>query len=220
MRLRRFSFVGPADGGTNAMELLLRVSEALDRVIVRAGKIAAWAGLALIAVTVFDVITRRFLVLGSTKLQELEWHFHVVLFAFCLGYAYLKDAHVRIDLVRERLSERAQWWLEIAGCVLFVLPFCSLVVWYGVDFVERSFATSEVSASATGLTHRWIIKSAIPTGFVLLALAAVAILLRKLVELFGPGDLRRKVHKIEETEAEHVEGSLPPELQDREERRQ
>ena len=33
---------------------------------------AAWAGVALIAVTIFDVITRRFFVLGSTKLQELE----------------------------------------------------------------------------------------------------------------------------------------------------
>lgn len=201
------------------MERLIRVSEGLDRVIVRIGKIAAWAGLALIAVTIFDVITRRFLVLGSTKLQELEWHLHVILFAFCLGYAYLKDAHVRIDLVREQLSMRVQWWLEILGCLLFLLPFCGLVVWYGIDFVERSFATNEVSASATGLTHRWIIKSAIPLGFTLLALAAVAILLRKLVELFGPEELRRRVHNIEEAEAEHLEDIVPPELQDSEERR-
>lgn len=201
------------------MERLVRVSEGLDRVIVRIGKIAAWAGLALIAVTIFDVITRRFLVLGSTKLQELEWHLHVILFAFCLGYAYLKDAHVRIDLVREQLSMRVQWWLEILGCLLFLLPFCGLVVWYGIDFVERSFATNEVSASATGLTHRWIIKSSIPLGFTLLALAAVAILLRKLVELFGPEELRRRVHNIEEAEAEHLEDIVPPELQDSEERR-
>lgn len=201
------------------MERLVRVSEGLDRVIVRIGKIAAWAGLALIAVTIFDVITRRFLVLGSTKLQELEWHLHVILFAFCLGYAYLKDAHVRIDLVREQLSMRVQWWLEILGCLLFLLPFCGLVVWYGIDFVERSFATNEVSASATGLTHRWIIKSSIPLGFTLLALAAVAILLRKLVELFGPEELRRRVHNIEEAEAEHLDDIVPPELQDSEERR-
>jgi TRAP-type mannitol/chloroaromatic compound transport system permease small subunit len=197
------------------MELLTRVSEGLDRVIVRIGKIAAWAGLALILVTIFDVVTRRFLVLGSTKLQELEWHFHVILFAFCLGYAYLKDAHVRIDLVREKLSERAQWWIEVAGCLLFLLPFCGMVVWYGIDFTERSFATAEVSASATGLTHRWIIKSVIPIGFTILGLAGLAILLRKIVELFGPEDLRRKVHEIEEAEAEHLDEVAPPELFER-----
>lgn len=194
------------------MELLVRVSEGLDRVIVKIGKIAAWAGLALIAVTIFDVVTRRFLVLGSTKLQELEWHFHVILFAFCLGYAYLKDAHVRIDLVREKLSERTQWWIEVAGCVLFLIPYCGLIVWFGIDFVERSYATSEISASATGLTHRWIIKTTIPIGFAILGLAGFAVLLRKLVELFGPEELRRKVHEIEEAEVEHLVDVAPPEL--------
>jgi TRAP-type mannitol/chloroaromatic compound transport system permease small subunit len=197
------------------MELLIRVSEGLDRVIIKVGKLAAWAGLALILTTIFDVVTRRFFVLGSTKLQEAEWHFHVILFAFCLGYAYLKDAHVRIDLVREKLSERTQWWIEVAGCLLFLLPYCAMVVYYGINFTERSFATSEVSASATGLSYRWAIKAAIPIGFTILGLAGIAVLLRKIVELFGPEELRRKVHQIEEAETEHLDDVVPPELLDR-----
>jgi len=197
------------------MELLIRVSEGLDRFIIKVGKVAAWAGLALILITIFDVVTRRFFVLGSTKLQEAEWHFHVILFAFCLGYAYLKDAHVRIDLVREKLSERTQWWIEVAGCLLFLLPYCAMVVYYGINFTERSFATSEVSASATGLSYRWAIKAAIPIGFTILGLAGIAVLLRKIVELFGPEELRRKVHQIEEAEVEHLDDVVPPELLDR-----
>ena len=197
------------------MELLIRVSEGLDRVIIKIGKLAAWAGLALILITIFDVVTRRFFVLGSTKLQEAEWHFHVILFAFCLGYAYLKDAHVRIDLVREKLSERTQWWIEVAGCLLFLLPYCAMVVYYGINFTERSFATSEVSASATGLSYRWAIKAVIPIGFTILGLAGIAVLLRKIVELFGPEELRRKVHQIEEAEVEHLDDVVPPELLDR-----
>ena len=157
-------------------------------------------------------MTRRFLVLGSTKLQEAEWHFHVILFAFCLGYAYLKDAHVRIDLVREKLSERTQWWIEVAGCLLFLLPYCGLVIWFGINFTERSFATSEISASATGLTHRWLIKAVIPIGFTILALSGITTLLRKFVELFGPEDLSRKIHEIEEAEVEHLDDIVPPEL--------
>ncbi|WP_299398085.1 TRAP transporter small permease subunit [Pelagibius sp.] len=191
------------------MELLMRVSEGLDRIIVKVGKIAAWAGLLLILVTVFDVVTRRFFVLGSTKLQELEWHLHTILFAFCLGFAYLKDAHVRIDLVRENLSERTQWWIELAGCLLFLIPYCVLVIYFSIDYTYKSFVSNEVSASATGLTHRWIIKSAIPLGFTLLALSGVAVVLRKIVELFGPEDLREKVHDIEEAEAEHLDQMTP-----------
>ncbi|WP_422367922.1 TRAP transporter small permease subunit [Pelagibius sp.] len=202
------------------MEVLIRVSEGLDRVITKVGKIAAWAGLILILITVFDVVTRRFFVLGSTKLQELEWHFHTILFAFCLGFAYLKDAHVRIDLLRENLSERTRWWIELAGCLLFLIPYCALVIYFSVEYTYKSFATSEVSASATGLTHRWIIKSAIPLGFTFLALSGVAVVLRKIVELFGPPPLREKVHDTEEAEAEHLEDAVRPILddQDREQR--
>ena len=187
------------------MEFLVRCSEAIDGLLTRIAKVAAWAGVALIAVTIFDVITRRFFVLGSTKLQELEWHFHVILFGFLLGYAYLKDAHVRIDLLRERLPERAQWWIELLGCLLFLIPYCALVVYFSLDFVHRSFVDNEVSSAATGLSHRWIIKSVLPIGFTLLGLSGLVIVLRKLVELFGPPDLRARVQNIEDSEIEHLE---------------
>lgn len=187
------------------MELLVKISDGIDAALGRIARVAAWAGVALILVTVFDVVTRRFLVLGSTKLQELEWHLHVVLFVFLIGYAYLKDSHVRIDLVRERLSLRAQWWIELIGCLFFLLPYCALVVWLGIDFAYRSFAIDEVSASATGLSHRWIIKACLPLGFLLLGLAGFTVALRKLVELFGPEELRRRVRGLEAEEAEHLD---------------
>jgi TRAP-type mannitol/chloroaromatic compound transport system permease small subunit len=187
------------------MEFLAKLSDRIDWTLTRIAKIAAWAGVVLIGVTIFDVITRRFLVLGSTKLQEFEWHMHVVLFGLLIGFAYLKDAHVRIDLVRERLSERTRWWIELLGCVLFLLPYCALVVYFSYDFAVRSFMNQEISASATGLTHRWIIKSVIPIGFGLLALAGLAVLFRKLVELFGPPELSTRVHQVEEAEMEHLD---------------
>lgn len=187
------------------MERLIRISDGIDRLLTWIARVAAWAGVGLIATTIFDVVTRRFLVLGSTKLQEFEWHMHVVLFGFLIGFAYLKDAHVRIDLVRERLSERTQWWIELLGCLVFLLPYCALVIYYSYDFALRSYLTDEISASATGLTHRWIIKSVIPIGFGLLGLGGIAVVLRKVVELFGPQDLRRKVYEIEEAEIEHLD---------------
>ncbi|MGI9305656.1 MAG: TRAP transporter small permease subunit, partial [Gammaproteobacteria bacterium] len=187
------------------MEWLVRLSDLLDRWITWIGRAAAWTSLALIAVILFDVVTRRFLVLGSTKLQELEWHIHAVLFMFCLGFAYLKDAHVRIDLVRERLSQRTQWWIELLGCLLFLIPYCCVILYFGVDWWHRSFEMNEASDSATGLPYRWIIKIALPLGFTLLLLATLVVLARKFIELFGPRELRSRVSQIEEEEFEHLD---------------
>ena len=75
-----------------------------------------------------------------------------------------------------------------------------LIVYFSYDFWERSFLANESSSAATGLPYRWIIKAALPLGFTLLGLAGLAVILRKIVELFGPPDLRNKVHDIEDAE--------------------
>jgi len=187
------------------MKLLLRLDEFVESIIVGIGRVAAWVAILLMTVIVFDVITRRFLVLGSTKLQDLEWHIHAVLFLFCLGYAYLKDAHVRIDLVRERLSDRTKLWIELIGCALFLIPYTVIVIYYGVDWWHRSFIQNEMAESATGLPFRWIIKAALPIGFVLLLISAVGMAFRKLVQLFAPDELKQIVNEREKVETIHLD---------------
>lgn len=188
-----------------AMEHLVTFSDFLDRWMTRIGIAASWVAIPLIAIILFDVVTRRFLVLGSTKLQELEWHLHTVLFTFCFGYAYLRDSHVRIELIHERLSQRAKWWVELMGCLLFLIPFCLIVLYHGSEWWARSFAIGEVSDSATGLPYRWVIKLALPLGFTFLLLSTVAILLRKTVQLFGPSDLCDRITAIEAQRSKHID---------------
>ena len=169
------------------------------------GRVTAWVSILLMFVILFDVITRRFLVLGSTKLQELEWHIHSVLFLFCLGYCYLKDAHVRIDLVRERLSVRTKLWIELVGCLLFLIPYTLLVINYGIDWWYRSFSINETAASATGLPFRWIIKAALPIGFAVLLISGITTATRKALQLFGPMEMREQLLAREEREVIHLD---------------
>ena len=187
------------------MKFLLRLDEIAESLVVGIGRIAAWSAVLLMIVIVFDVITRRFFVLGSTKLQDLEWHLHAILFLFCLGYAYLKDAHVRIDLVREQLSDRAKLWIELIGCLLFLIPYTIIVIYYGVDWWHRSFIQNEMAESATGLPFRWIIKAALPIAFVVLLISAVGMAFRKLVQLFAPEELRQIVNERERVETVHLD---------------
>jgi len=149
------------------------------------GRSAAWIIVALIAVIITDVTLRNWFVIGSTKLQELEWHLHGALFLLALGWAYNRNAHVRIELLSEHWAPRTKAWLELAGCCIFLLPYIGAVIWFGLDYVAYSIEYNESSPSATGLADRWLIKAAIPVGFAGLGCAAVSKTLQAIIFLFG-----------------------------------
>jgi TRAP-type mannitol/chloroaromatic compound transport system permease small subunit len=188
------------EGGSAFM---LSESEALARLTSRIGVVAALLYVPMILIIVYDVFQRKYLdidpdftrtawyqLFTSTRLQEMEWHLHAVLFLACLGFAYVRDAHVRIELVSERLRPRTRVWIELLGCFLFLLPYCYVVVLYGFDLARNSFNILERSSAQTGLEYRFIIKSFLPFGFLLLALAGVSVALKCIVYLFGPGALQ------------------------------
>ena len=160
---------------------LLKISIFLQNVVSYIGKLGSWLALPLIFIIMFDIITRRFFILGSTKLQEMEWHLHTALFLLVLGYAYIKNSHVRIEIVREKYSAVLKSIFEILGILLFLIPYTIMVIFYGIDFVNRSYELKEVSSALTGLSHRWIIKSFIPLGMFLLLIAGFSILIRNIV---------------------------------------
>ena len=193
------------------METLVRISAGLDRATQAVGQLAKWLILPLIAVTIYDVVTRKFFgfqfwlsgyvgdALNSTKLQELEWHFHTALFALCLGFGYLRNAHVRIDLVSEKLKPRWRVWIEFLGCVVFLLPYCVVIIYFAYNFALDAYLQHEISASLIGLPYRWIIKSVLFVGFVFALLAGISVMLREFVVLFGPREVADRVRPIEPT---------------------
>ena len=206
----------------------LRVSDGLRRFIDAVGRGASWLFLPLILITVFDVTARKLVwiqiwlvdtfgrVFESTFLQELEWHFHTGLFALVLGYGYICNSHVRVDLIRENLAFRKKAWIEFMGLTFFLLPFCTLVIWFAVNYAYSSYEVGEISASQVGLSHRWIIKSVLVFGLILAALAGIAVWLQVAIVLWGPRDLRFDLMTLDwpEEEGARIEGKKRIELEE------
>ena len=182
------------------MQALARLGDGLARIAIAAGRLGSWACVPLVVLILVDVISRRFFGTGSTMLQELEWHFHAVLFLLCLGYAYIRNAHVRIDLVREHMTERGRNLLELLGFLFVLLPFCAIMIWYSADIAWRAFEQGEGSPNPGGTTHWWIIKSAVPVGLLLLLLAGAAVAIRKALILFAPEAMVGRIVERERVE--------------------
>ena len=155
-----------------------RLSRVVDGWIIHIGKAVSWIWLILLGVIMLNVVMRYLFSEGSIELEELQWHLYSVGFLIGMSYAYQADAHVRVDVLHERLRPRLKAWIELYGTLLLLIPFILLIVIHGIPFVTSSFAVNEVSSSPGGLPNRWLIKAALPFGFGLLALAVLARLSR------------------------------------------
>ncbi|HSM40054.1 MAG TPA: TRAP transporter small permease subunit [Afifellaceae bacterium] len=172
------------------MQSLLGVSAAIDRVLTIIGRIGAWAGIMLVAVVCYDVVTRYFGVpkpfgLNSTQIQESEYWLHAYLFALVIGYAYIRQAHVRIDLIRDRVSLKSKFLIEMLGCIFFCIPYAVLATYLSWGYFLQSYDSGEASKSVIGLTHIWLLKISMPIMFALLGLAGISILIKAIAGFRG-----------------------------------
>ena len=162
-----------------------RVSRAIDRFVRRVGEAISWTWLALLGVIALNVTLRYAFGSGRIELEELQWHLYSVGFLLGIPYAFAADAHIRVDVLRDRMSRRTQAWIELYGILLLLLPFVALVGVFAIPFVGESWSSAEISPSPGGLPLRWLIKSALLLGFALLGLAGISRLLRVWSLLFG-----------------------------------
>jgi len=102
-----------------------------------------------------------------------------------LGYAYLMQAHVRIDLVRERLGIRKKYLLEMFGCLAFLIPYSLVGMYYTTAYTYASYLEGEVSKSTIGLSNIWLLKSTMPIMFALLFIAGISQLIKATLGVAG-----------------------------------
>ena len=181
---------------------LIRIARWADAPAVLMGRAVSWLILPLIAIIIVDSVSRKFLrklpfviennlhgYLNSPIFQDAEWHLHTIIFLGALGYAYSRNAHVRLDIFRPRLGARGRMLVELAGGILLLAPFLVVFSYYSWDFFMSAWLSDENSGPANGIDNRWIIKFFVFLGPVLLFLSGLSMVLRLCVRLFGPDEL-------------------------------
>ena len=179
--------------------LTLKISEMLRKIVDFVGRWGSWLIVPVVIITMIDVVARKILwrdaegnvhglqiwlvdtfgrVFESTLLQELEWHMHTGLWALVLGYGYIWNTHVRVDLVRETLSMGKKVWIEMIGVTIFLIPYTLIVIYFSAIYAYDSWTIGEISASQVGLTHRWIIKTVLAVGLFVALLAGISVWLQ------------------------------------------
>ena len=174
------------------MEFRRLIPTSIDRLNERLGRFVCWLTLAMVLIASYNSVARylgRFIGrnLTSNALLETQWYLFSVVFLLGAAYTLRRDGHVRVDVIYDRLGARARAWINLVGGIVFLLPFCAVMVWATWKPVRSSWAIREMSPDPGGLP-RYPIKTLIPIAFLLLILQGISEVVKHARFLRGAGE--------------------------------
>ncbi len=179
---------------------MIRLLDRLQALCAWPGRLAGWLVVPLILSVCLAVLAAQFGInmlaewgdplplfgkaLTVNTLLDLQWHMFALIVLFGGIYAFRDNNHVAVDVFASGLPERARLAIRIFGDLVFLLPFCVIIAWYGYGFAEKAFISGEGSTYG-GLIDRWMIKASIPAAFGLLGLCALLRAISTALDLTG-----------------------------------
>ena len=167
------------------MNSLIKVSQWVDTLNEYIGRGTAWVTALLVAVIFIDVVMRYAFNTSFVFTQELEWHLFAFIFLIGAGYTLLHDGHVRVDIIYQRLGFKGRAWVNLIGVLIFLIPGCIMVISTSWKFVVNSFSIMEGSPDPGGIPFRFVVKSFIPAGFLLLLLQGISLGIHSFLQIIG-----------------------------------
>lgn len=169
---------------TLALRPLLKLSALIDQTSLAAAHAAVWLVFICALVSAFNAISRYAFDLSSNAWLEMQWYMFGAIVLLGAPHILKTNGHVRVDLFYARLSDRAKAWFDAAGLIVFLIPFCVLMIGYSWPWFVEAWVLGETSPNAGGLI-RWPVKILLPIGFALLLAQGVSEIIKRIAALRG-----------------------------------
>ncbi|MFN2316737.1 MAG: TRAP transporter small permease subunit [Gemmatimonadales bacterium] len=168
---------------------LLTLARGIDRLNDAVYAAIKWLTLAMIVVGALNALARYLtrytgVALSSNAWFDLQWYMFSIIFLLGAAYGLNHDVHVRVDVMYSRATPRLRAWIDIAGTVLFIMPFCVMMLVTSWPAVRNSWAVREGSPDPGGLA-RYPIKTLLLVCFTLLLLQALSQVIKRGAQLAG-----------------------------------
>lgn len=128
------------------------------------------------------VLMRYLLGIGFLEIQDAVNYAFAALVALSIALSFDADRHVRVDVFRQRWSEKTNRWIDRLGDLLLTLPVFGLMAWAAFPLVRSSWTVLEGSAETGGLPGVFLVKTfllILPALMVLVALKRLTGILRR-----------------------------------------
>jgi TRAP-type mannitol/chloroaromatic compound transport system permease small subunit len=175
---------------------LRQVARKIDALDERFGRAVSWIMLLMVLLVFTDVVLRYVFRTSTVWLQELEWHLFGLVYMLGAGYTMLWDEHVRVDIVYSRWPLRKKAWVDFVLYLVFFYPSAIMIVLTTVPFVRDSFRVLEGSPDPGGVPLRFLLKSVIIVGFVILMIQAFSQTVKNFFWAMGWEEPEVRVHEV------------------------
>ena len=173
---------------------LLKASRVIDAVNGWFGTLATWLVLFACLISTGNAISRYAFSNSSNAWLEVQWYMFAAMVFFGAPYVLKVNEHVRVDVIYSALPKCGRIWIDIIGSILFLLPFCAVLLYFTWPWFVESWRIWEASSNAGGLL-RWPVKLMLPVGFALMALQGISELIKRIAALEHVIDIEFKYEK-------------------------
>lgn len=164
---------------------MLSIIKTIESIIRWTGEKSSYINVLLVMIICIDVFMRYILNTTQTWVIELEWHLFALIFLLGASYTLQEDQHVRVDLFYADRSIKSKAWINLSGTLLFLVPWCLILVNSSFNYATNSWMMNEGSPNPGGLPARYIIKYCMTFGFILLLLQGIAVIYRSVQTIFS-----------------------------------
>jgi TRAP-type mannitol/chloroaromatic compound transport system permease small subunit len=196
------------------MSFLLQISRWIDALNKGVNNIVIWLVLLATLVSAGNALVRYGLKTSSNAWLELQWIMFGAIFLLGASYTFMKNGHVRVDVLYSKYPPKVKIWVDLLGTLLFLIPTAVVIFLTSLPWVANAIHTREMSPDAGGLPY-WPIKILLPLAFVLLTLQAISEVIKRIGMLNGHLEMPQYLRE-EEAEVAELKEALEENLQGQE----
>jgi TRAP-type mannitol/chloroaromatic compound transport system permease small subunit len=163
---------------------LLALSRLIDGVNARIARVANACVLLACVISAGNALIRYGFSVSSNAWLEIQWYLFAAMFMLGAPYTLKTNGHVRVDILYGNVPPRARLWIDLLGCILFLMPAATIICWMSWPIFVDSYVHDEMSNNAGGLV-RWPVKLLLPLGFALLGLQGLSEIIKRIATLAG-----------------------------------
>ncbi|KGK42986.1 C4-dicarboxylate ABC transporter permease [Nitrincola sp. A-D6] len=165
------------------MKMLSLLIRLICRINLILGHVFSWFSLGIVLVCFTVVVMRYFFSSGSVWMQDLYVWLNGMMFMGIAGFTLLQNGHVRVDIFYRPAGIRRKALVDMIGAIVFIAPFLYIISVYSFPYVQRSWRFMEGSANFGGMQGLYVVKSFILVFVAVVALQALAMVMRSILIL-------------------------------------